>query len=118
MQASSDIFLGWLHVERGLDERPRDFYGRQLKDWKGSFDARGGADEGRGALRPSVRLDACSRPRPFRDRIAIASYLGGSDVFDRAIAEFAGVYADQNELDYAALKQAVDTGRVAAQVGL
>jgi uncharacterized protein (DUF2252 family) len=35
-QATSDIFLGWLHVDSGLDERPRDFYGRQLKDWKGS----------------------------------------------------------------------------------
>ncbi len=36
MQASSDIFLGWLHVEAGLDGKARDFYGRQLKDWKGS----------------------------------------------------------------------------------
>src|SRR5437763_12315909 len=36
MQASSDIFLGWLHVESGLDGKPRDFYGRQLKDCKRS----------------------------------------------------------------------------------
>ena len=36
MQASSDIFLGWLHVESGIDGQARDFYARQLKDWKGS----------------------------------------------------------------------------------
>ena len=36
MQAASDIFLGWLHVDEGGDGRPRDFYGRQLKDWKDS----------------------------------------------------------------------------------
>ena len=41
MQASSDIFLGWLHVEAGLDGVARDFYGRQLKDWKGSFETAG-----------------------------------------------------------------------------
>ena len=52
------------------------------------------------------------------DRIAIASYLGKSDVFDRAIATFAEAYADQNEKDYEALKSAVESGRVTAQTGL
>ena len=52
------------------------------------------------------------------DRIAIASYLGTSDVFDRAIADFSSAYADQNERDYQALAQAVDSGRVVAQTGL
>jgi hypothetical protein len=52
------------------------------------------------------------------DRIAIASYLGNSDVFDRAIADFSSAYADQNERDYQALAQAVDSGRVVAQTGL
>jgi thiamine monophosphate kinase len=52
------------------------------------------------------------------DRIAIASYLGNSDVFDRAIADFSSAYADQNERDYEALAQAVDSGRVVAQTGL
>ena len=118
MQASSDIFLGWLHVERGLDERPRDFYGRQLKDWKGSFDTEGALTKGVALYGRACGWTLARAHARSGDRIAIASYLGGSDVFDRAIAEFAGVYADQNELDYAALKQAVDTGRVAAQVGL
>ena len=52
------------------------------------------------------------------DRIAIASYLGNSDVFDQAIADFSSAYADQNERDYQALAQAVDSGRVVAQTGL
>ena len=52
------------------------------------------------------------------DRIAIAAYLGGSDAFDRALAEFAESYADQNERDHAALAEAVATGRVTAQTGL
>ena len=52
------------------------------------------------------------------DRIAIAAYLGGSDVFDRSIAEFAGAYADQNERDYRALKDAAASGRVVAKTGV
>ena len=52
------------------------------------------------------------------DRIAIASYLGNSDVFDRAIADFSTAYADQNERDYTALVAAVDSGRLEAQTGL
>jgi hypothetical protein len=46
MQASSDIFLGWLHVEAGIDGVSRDFYGRQLKDWKGSFETEGALPQG------------------------------------------------------------------------
>ena len=52
------------------------------------------------------------------DRIAIASYLGGSDAFDRAIAEFSEAYADQNERDYDALVQAEKDGRITVQRGL
>ena len=52
------------------------------------------------------------------DRIAIASYLGNGDVFDRAIADFADAYADQNERDYEALVDAVKSGRIVAQTGL
>jgi hypothetical protein len=52
------------------------------------------------------------------DRIAIAAYLGTSDVFDRAIVEFAGAYADQNERDYQALAQAAASGRITAEHGL
>jgi NAD(P)H-dependent flavin oxidoreductase YrpB (nitropropane dioxygenase family) len=49
------------------------------------------------------------------DRIAIASYLGGSDVFDKAITQFAAAYADQNERDYNALVAAVAAGRITAE---
>ena len=52
------------------------------------------------------------------DRIAISSYLGTSDAFDRAIADFSAAYADQNELDYAAFRAAIDSGRLIAQTGL
>ena len=49
------------------------------------------------------------------DAIAIASYLGGGDSFDRALASFAETYADQNERDYDALREAVASGRVAGR---
>ena len=52
------------------------------------------------------------------DRIAIAAYLGASDVFDRSIAKFAEAYADQNERDYQALKDAAASGRVVAETGI
>jgi len=118
MQAASDIFLGWLHVKSGLDEQPRDFYGRQLKDWKGSaeieqMNAQAMAVYGRLCGWTLARAHARSG-----DRIAIASYLGGGDVFDRAITEFSKAYAEQNERDYHALEAAVKSGRIAAQTGL
>ena len=117
MQASSDIFLGWLHVE-AASTRPRDFYVRQLQGLEGLVRHRGMADEGVAHLRPLCGWTLARAHARSGDRIAIAAYLGDSDAFDRAIADFAEAYADQNEHDYAALKQAVDTGRVAAQVGL
>ena len=52
------------------------------------------------------------------DPVAIASYLGSSESFEQAIAAFAESYADQNERDYAALKAAVKSGRVKAEVGV
>jgi len=118
MQASSDIFLGWLHVDAGLDGEPRDFYVRQLKDWKGSalieqMNPRAMAMYGKLCGWTLARAHARSG-----DRIAIASYLGGADVFDRAILEFSKAYAEQNERDYNELARAVKAGRIAAQTGL
>ena len=52
------------------------------------------------------------------DAVAIAAYLGSGDAFDRAMASFAEAYADQNERDYAAFRDAIDSGRIAAQTGL
>jgi uncharacterized protein (DUF2252 family) len=118
MQAVSDIFLGWVHVPAGYDGKPRDFYGRQLKDWKGSAEIEqmvpnGMAVYGRLCGWTLARAHACSG-----DRIAIAAYLGSGTAFDRAILEFARAYADQNERDYQQLVAAVKSGRIVAQTGL
>jgi uncharacterized protein (DUF2252 family) len=115
MQASSDIFLGWQRNESGLDGQPRDFYVRQLRDWKFSIEIESMLPAGLqmyGALCGWTLARAHARSG---DRIAIAAYLGGSDVFDRAVTEFAAVYADQNERDHQALLAAVAKGRITAE---
>jgi hypothetical protein len=116
-QAASDIMLGWIKVD-GLDGVKRDFYLRQLWDAKGSALIE--------EMEPEVmfhygRLCGSELARAHvraGDGIAIASYLGTSSSFDRAMALFAEAYADQNERDYTALKVAVETGRVPAEFGL
>jgi uncharacterized protein (DUF2252 family) len=118
MQASSDIFLGWLHIESGIDGRERDFYGRQLKDWKGSFETEGALPKGATIYGQTCGWTLARAHARSGDRIAIASYLGNSDAFDRAIADFSEAYADQNQQDYDALTQAVESGRITAQTGL
>jgi uncharacterized protein (DUF2252 family) len=115
MQATSDIFLGWQRVEGGLDGGTRDFYVRQLRDWKFSLDVEAMIPRGMrlyGGLCGWTLARAHARSG---DRIAIASYLGGSDVFDRAITDFAAAYADQNERDHQALVDAVSAGRITAE---
>jgi uncharacterized protein (DUF2252 family) len=115
MQATSDIFLGWQRVEGGLDGGTRDFYIRQLRDWKFSLDIESMIPRG---MRLYGELCGWTLARAHArsgDRIAIASYLGGSDVFDRAIADFAAAYADQNERDHQALVDAVNAGRITAE---
>lgn len=114
MQATSDIFLGWERVQ-GIDGKRRDFYVRQLRDWKGiavaeDMSPKRMANFGRLCGATLARAHARSG-----DRIAIAAYLGGSDVFDRALATFAELYADQNEKDHQALVDAIQTGRVPAE---
>jgi uncharacterized protein (DUF2252 family) len=118
MQASSDIFLGWLHVEAGIDGVSRDFYGRQLKDWKGSFETEGALPQGMAIYGRTCGWTLARAHARSGDRIAIASYLGGGDAFDRAIADYSVAYADQNERDYDALKKAVENGQVEARTGL
>ena len=100
MQATSDIFLGWLHVDSGLDERPRDFYGRQLKDWKGSAEIEQMIPKGMATYGTLCGWTLARAHARSGDRIAIASYLGNGDSFDRAILEFSKGYAEQNERDY------------------
>ena len=118
MQASSDIFLGWHRVAAGLDGKQRDFYVRQLRDWKFSLDVDAMVPGGMrmyGALCGWTLARAHARSG---DAIAIAAYLGGSDVFDQAIAQFAAAYADQNERDHDAVLEAVKSGRIVAEQGL
>jgi uncharacterized protein (DUF2252 family) len=118
MQATSDIFLGWLHVPSGLDDKPRDFYGRQLKDWKGSAEIEQMVPQGMATYGTLCGWTLARAHARSGDRIAIASYLGSGDKFDRAILEFSKAYAEQNERDYQALVNAVKSGRLAAQTGL
>jgi uncharacterized protein (DUF2252 family) len=117
MQAVSDIFLGWQSATPP-GRRSADFYFRQLRDWKYSaeIDAMNAA-----AMTSYGRMCGWTLARAHArtgDRIAIAAYLGGSDKFDQAVAEFAETYADQTERDHAALADAVAAGRVQAQVGI
>ncbi|HYB29616.1 MAG TPA: DUF2252 domain-containing protein [Solirubrobacteraceae bacterium] len=118
MQATSDIFLGWLHVRSGLDEKPRDFYGRQLKDWKGSAEIEQMVPKGMATYGTLCGWTLARAHARSGDRIAIASYLGNGDRFDRAILEFSEAYAEQNERDYIALAEAVKSGRIEAQSGV
>jgi uncharacterized protein (DUF2252 family) len=118
MQATSDIFLGWQRVEAGLDGRQRDFYVRQLRDWKFSLDIETMVPRGMRLYGEVCGWTLARAHARSGDRIAIAAYLGGSDVFDRAITEFAAAYADQNERDHEELVAAVASGRIAAEPDL
>ncbi|WP_371673292.1 DUF2252 domain-containing protein [Streptomyces sp. NBC_00289] len=114
IQTTSDIFLGWTHVT-GFDGRGRDFYVRQLRDWKGIARPE---MMNPGLLRLFARLcGACLARAHARsgDPVAIAAYLGGSDRFDRALTGFAQVYADQNERDFETLGAAARSGRIRAE---
>ncbi len=117
MQASSDIFLGWSSAV-GIDGVKRDYYFRQLRDWKGSAMV-----ETMDPLRLELYGRLCGRALARAharsgDRIAISAYLGTGDTFDKAITEFSERYAEQNDLDYAALVAAETSGRITAQRGL
>jgi len=117
MQAESDIFLGWTHVTdpEGVG---RDFYVRQLKDWKLSVPIEQMIPSG---MRTYARMCGWTLARAHArsgDRVALAAYLGGSAKFDNAIADFAESYADQNERDYATFRAAVKEGRTNATMGV
>jgi uncharacterized protein (DUF2252 family) len=118
MQAASDILLGWLHVDEGGDGKPRDFYGRQLKDWKGSAETEQMNPKAMATYGMMCGWTLARAHARSGDRIAIASYLGNSDSFDRAIVEFSKHYAAQNDRDYQKLADAVKSGRITAQTGV
>jgi hypothetical protein len=116
-QSASDIMLGWIHTT-GFDGAERDFYVRQLWDQKGSALV--------DLMRPLVMeryADICGwtlarAHARSGDPIALAAYLGRSERFDHAMSAFAEAYADQNERDYEAVRQAVASGRLTAETGL
>jgi hypothetical protein len=117
MQASSDILLGWLHATNDQGEE-RDFYVRQLWDWKVSADIASMQPRGLGDYGALCAWTLARAHARSGDRIAIAAYLGSGDAFDRALATFAEAYADCNEADYAALVEAERTGRIRVERGV
>ena len=118
MQSTSDIFLGWLRSTETLDGAARDFFVRQLWDWKTSVDLDTILPEGLELYGEVCGFLLARAHARSGDRIAIASYLGKSDSFDKALGEFAVAYADQNERDYAAVQKAADEGRIRVYEGL
>ena len=114
MQAASDILLGWLPTT-GIDGVSRDFYVRQLWDWKRSADIEALSPQGMEIYGQLCGWTLARAHARSGDPIAIGAYLGSGNSFDRAVAEFSELYADQAEKDYAALADAVKAGRLAAE---
>jgi uncharacterized protein (DUF2252 family) len=117
MQAASDIFLGWIHNDDEVDAGARDFYVRQLWDWKSSVDVETILPRGLAAYATACGWTLARAHARSGDRIAIGAYLGKSDRFDHAVSEFAIAYADLNERDHQALVKAVTDGRITAVEG-
>ncbi|WP_454048463.1 DUF2252 domain-containing protein [Cellulomonas sp. Marseille-Q8402] len=116
MQSASDMLLGWQRTA-GLDGLARDYYVRQLRDWKGSLTPDAMRPEGLAAY---ARVCAWTLARAHArsgDRVAVAAYLGSGDRADVAFADFAGAYADRAEADHALLAAAVASGRLPAESG-
>jgi uncharacterized protein (DUF2252 family) len=116
MQAASDIFLGWERFAWGSEAR--DYYFRQLRDWKGSVDVEGMTPAGMDVWGRMCGWTLARAHARSGDRIAIGAYMGKSDAFEVAVAEFASSYADVNEDDYRALQGAVARGRLTAATGI
>ena len=116
-QAASDIMLGWTRTD-AVEGVQRDFYVRQLWDAKGSAMVEILEPTALAYIAKVCGTELARAHARSGDSLAIASYLGSSDAFERAVAAFAESYADQNERDYAALKVAVESGRVKAEMGV
>jgi uncharacterized protein (DUF2252 family) len=115
MQAAGEVLLGWVRTDAGLDGEPRSFYVRQLRDWKMSVDIAAMVPDGMRLYGEACGWTLARAHARSGDRIAIAAYLGSSDVFDVAIADFAEAYAEQNQRDYQALADAAAAGRITVE---
>ncbi|MFN8149999.1 MAG: DUF2252 domain-containing protein [Solirubrobacterales bacterium] len=114
MQATGDSLLGWMSAD-GVDGKTREFYVRQLWDGKASFDISILDPQPLGAYGELCGATLARAHARGGDRIAIAGYLGKGETFTEAMTSFASTYADQNERDFAAFQEAVDSGRLEAQ---
>ena len=117
-QAAQDVLLGWTHAEDVLGRGARDYYVRQLWDGKARANI-----EALDAGTMVVYAEICGRTLAHAharsgDAIALAAYLGRGDAFERALASFAELYADQNDRDYKALEAAAAMKRIAVESGL
>ena len=117
MQASSDIFLGWLTAD-GVDGVKRDFYVRQLWDWKMSAMVERMISADLAAYGGMCGWTLARAHARSGDRVAIAAYVGRGDALDKSIADFARAYADQNERDYEQFAAAADSGKIKAEMGV
>jgi uncharacterized protein (DUF2252 family) len=117
-QVARDVLLGSTHATDLDGSVERDYYVRQLWDGKASVSI-----DAMSSKTMVLYGEVCGRTLAHAharsgDPVALAGYLGGSNAFDRALAEFAETYADQNERDYAALEAAAASGRIKVEVGL
>ncbi len=113
MQTVSDIFLGWTRSKQD----GKDFYWRQLRDWKGSVDVENINSDDMAYLARVCGWTLARAHARSGDPVAIAGYLGSSDSFDEALVEFAESYADQNDKDYEAFVQQIRSGKLAVTEG-
>ncbi len=117
VQATSDIFLGWCQVT-GTDGQPHHYYIRQLWDWKASANVETMSPDLLDVYGQICGWTLARAHARSGDRVAIAAYLGTSDIFDQAIARFAVHYAEQNDLDHQSLVNAIASGQMASTPGV
>ena len=108
IQAQSDIFLGWTEGSIGH----RHFYLRQLRDWKGSAEIEGATSDDLGFYAQLCGMTLARGHARSGDAVAIAEYMGKSDTFDRAIADFSEAYEAQNQRDYENFVASIVEGRL------
>jgi uncharacterized protein (DUF2252 family) len=112
MQAASDIFLGWNEMSGN------EFYWRQLKDQKGSFDVQKLDKRGMASYLGVCGVCLARAHARTGDAAAMRGYMGSGTMFDEAISQFAVAYADQTKRDYQMLVDAVNSGQIEAETGV